>query len=612
MRRKSLAAAVAVAATAALAVSLTGPAPRSDALGSSVDFDLATYLESSPALVGASFDAGNISAALIQYTPRNVSFRQGSPIGYKAADLINTSGTAQSLTTVASWVADARATSYSNSHTFAVGWGYETQLSATLGGFEGSSGASMSLDYAWSTETSVTSTETTTLIMSPQNVVVPANHSARVEEWYERGTLTADIDLVGALAGTVRITRCGVTIDVPLGQLLAMRTELGLPELPTWMWVDGDALRMSNTVHFTTTRATNQLVRVTTTKLDTMIPTTATTRVDAPTSVTPPSDSDQRGPRPVTRASQQTRAGIAKLVSCTPQTADGAGVLGVNGAISDPASGASFPTPSGIRFSGFSGTNAPNVGLFLSAVSVDGTPFWREGRGPLVPVSIPTKITQTADGSALLGSNGLVYAPGGGERIASPDGVRFVDVSGIHVPGRAHVISAVASDGRAYWYNGSGPLRRVPLEVKILDTVDGVALLGADGNIYQASTGERIPNPFGTRFVSVSGVHKYNTAIGYSAINDRGFAFWSQNGAAFAQTPLPVRVTMTADGCALLGSDGQVYDVAGNLVPNFSGKRFVSVSGLHNVGEAFYISAVAEDGSVYWSSRSQPFTRVWL
>ena len=612
MRRKFFVAAITVATTAALAVSLTGPAPRSDALSSSPDFDLATYLSSSPALIGASFDVGNISAALIQYTPRNVSFRQGAPLGYKSADLINSSGTSQSLTTVASWVADARATSYSNAHTFAVGWGYETQLSAKLGAFEGSSGASMSLDYTWSTEKSVTSTETTTLIMSPQNIVVPANHSARVEEWYERGTLTADIDLVGALAGTVRITRCGITVGVPLGQLLAIRAELGLPELPTWMWVDGDALRMSNTVHFTTTRATNQLVRVTTTNLDTTTPTTTTTRVEAPSSVTPPSGADPRGPRPVTRVSQQTRDGIAKLTSCTPRTADGAGVLGVNGAISDPAWGAGIPAPGGIRFSALSGTNAPGLGLFLSAVSADGTPFWRGGGGALVQVSIPTKVTQTADGSALLGSNGLVYAPGAGARIASPDGVRFVDVSGIHVPGRAHFISAVASDGRAYWYDGNSPLRRVPVDVAIVDTADGVALLGADGNIYQASTGERIPNPHGARFVSVSGVHKYNTAIGYLAVSERGFAFWSQNGAAFAQIPLPVRVTMTADGCVLLGSDGQAYDAGGNLIPNPSGKRFVSVSGLHDWGVAFYVSAVAEDGSVYWSNRSQPFARVWI
>ena len=607
MRSPTLAAAAAIVVTTALAASLLGPAPRSEALGSAPDFDLMTYLNSGSALDGAVISAANVSATLVEYTARDVRFTPGAPLGYKAADLINSSQVPQNLTTVAAWVADARATSYTNKHTFAVGYGYETQLSVKLGPFEGSSGSSINLDYSWTNEENVTTTETTTLIMSPQTVTVPAGSAARVEEWYERGTLDARIDLVGALHGTVRITRCGVTADIPLGQLIAARSELSLPELPEWMWPAGDSLHMSNTVDFTTTRATTQLVRITMTPLDSTSSTTTTRRLDpAPVSVPPVGPA--RGPKEVTRVSPQTRDSIAKLVACTPITADGAVILGADSAAHDPAWGSAIPHPSSVQFTAISGTNAPGQGLYVSALTADGSAYWSERARPFTRVVVPTSIIQTADGSALLGSNGLVYEPAG-RRIPSPSGVRFTDVSGYHAPGRSHGVVARATDGTAYASDSVGALKKVPVSVAIVDTADGVALLGADGNIYTTS-GKRIANPAGARFVAVSAAVKIDAGIVYSAIDDRGRAFWSANGSAFVHAPLPTRATQTVDGCALLGANGQIYDPSGKAIPNPSGVRFVAVSGLHDIGTAYYISAITENGAVYWSNNSGPFTEV--
>lgn len=614
----------------ALSLLLTGAGGTAYASGpgpvSVPDFDLRAYLDQSPQLHEMAIDTSNLRVDVSDYTVNTTSYDVVGAVGYKDSPATNASDYPLTVNTPSRTITNMTSTSYTNTHTVNFGQTTSWEAKLKIAFIEAGAGTSVEFGYSFANGQTWTEQDTEAVTFNPQSVTLPPWSAARIEEWYDQGTLTADVKIVGRTSGTVRFTLCGRSVDIPIGQLLAMRDTLDLPPLPEWITTSGNDLLIANHVTFSTTRATRQAVRVT----DTTPPAKPSTKMAPPSSSETPSPEaegvtrlpmasvslahpDAEAPAPQTTSAESTEDAttlLGKLLTCAPSIADGAVLLSTNGDLYDPAWGTLLVAPDDVRFSAASGLNESGSGLFVSAISDDGTPYWRSPGSDFVKVTSPGVATMTADGVVLLGSDGRAYFAGGG-RVPSPTGVTFTDVSGVLVPDKAVFVSAVTRDGQAYWYNNGGALQRVAVPTRVVDTVDGLALLGADGNVYTASTGTMIGNPTNAHMVAVSATHKYQTGIRYSAIDDQGRAYWSVDGAAFTRVPVPVDVASTADGTVLLGADGRAYNpTSGEAYPSPTDVYFTGVAGVTVWGIGYYISAVGADGRVYWSTKGGMFRPV--
>ena len=192
----------------------------------------------------------------------------------------------------------------------------------------------------------------------------------------------------------------------------------------------------------------------------------------------------------------------------------------------------------------------------------------------------PTCTPKTSDGSAILLPDGRILDPEWGTEIPGPQGVLFSAVSGARWHGVGTFLSAIDTAGNAYWFSRGGSFGKIPLPTTAVQTVDGVAILGQDGNVYNAGTGGRIPSPSGVRFVAVSGVHHYRDAFYFSAIGTDGNAYWSDRGSAFRRLNLPAVPVRTVDGAVLVTADGRLFTANdGREIALPVGVRPASVSG---------------------------------
>lgn len=609
------------------------------------DFDLEAYLDQSPALHETAIDTSGLRIDVSDYTVKTTAYDVIGAVGYKDTPATNPSDYPIVVSSAARTITDWTTTSYTNTHT--VEFGQETSWEATIKVpfAEVTAGTSVSFGYSFANGQTWTQQRTDAVTFSPQTVNLPPWSAARIEEWYDQGKLTAQVNIVGRTSGSVRFTKCGRTVEIPIGQVLAMRDKFDLPPLPSWITPSGNDVLIENQVTFSTVRATRQAVRVSNatpptkpTPTATPDPTITSAPVAKPAPVSKPApvvvstptlqvgetrlpmssvnlaspDAQAVGSRPAssTGGAKDADTLLASLLTCPPTPADGALLLGTNGDVYDPAWGSLLGAPDGVRFRSASGLNESGSGLYVSAITADGTPYWRSPGSDFVKVTSPGVATMTADGTVLLGSDRRAYFAGGG-RVPSSSGVTFSDVSGVHVPGKAVFVSAITRDGQAYWYNNGGSLQRVSVPVRVTDTVDGLALLGADGNVYTASNGALIGNPTKARMIAVSATHKYQTGIRYSAIDEDGNAYWSINGASFTRVPVAVPVRSTADGTVLLGADGRAYNTAsGEAYPSPTGVRFTAVAGVTVWGVGYYVSAVGADGKAYWSNQGGMFRPV--
>lgn len=634
------------------------------------DFDLVAYLEQSPALHEMDIDTSGLRVDLSDYTVKTTSYNVVGAVGYKDTTAANASDYTTTTTSSSRTITDMTSTAYANTHTIEFGQATFWSAKVSVPFLEASAGTTVSFGYSFSNAQTWTEQHMEAVTFSPQSVTLAPWSAARIEEWYDQGSLAAVVTIVGRTSGSIRFTKCGHTVDIPIGQLLAQRDAFNLPPLPQWITPSGDDVLIDNQVTFSTTRATRQAVRVTNATPPTK-PTPAATPAPAPSPTSTPTPTPTATPAPSptpnpatptpvpnrgpgkpalvmgsrgaqvgseirlpmasvavagppaplgelrsapstpTKSTRDAAATLAALPACLPSVADGAVLLGTNGDVYDPAWGSLISAPDGVRFRSASGTNASGLGLYLSAIAADGTPYWRSPEtGSFAKVTSPATATMTADGTVLLGSDGRAYFAGGG-RVPSPTGVRFSDVSGIHVPGTAVFVSAITPDGQAYWYNDGGALQRVPVPVPVVDTVDGLALLGADGNVYKASTGAKIGNPTNARMTAISGTHKYRTGIRYSAIDEDGDAYWTSDGENFTRVALAIPARSTVDGTVLLGADGRAYHAGSGTEYGMPPRvRFTAVAGVTVWGIGLYVSGVSADGRVYWWNASGTFRQV--
>lgn len=203
------------------------------------------------------------------------------------------------------------------------------------------------------------------------------------------------------------------------------------------------------------------------------------------------------------------------------------------------------------------------------------------GAGTSAPFAGPPRcLPKTSDGSAILLPDGRVLDPEWGTEIVGPRGVVFSAVSGARWHGVGTFLSAIDTAGNAYWFSRGGTFSKISLPTSAVQTADGVAILGRDGNVYDAGTGRRITSPSGVRFVAVSGVHHNGDAFYYSAIGTDGKAYWSDRGGAFRRLSLPASPVRTIDGAVLVTADGRLFTAdEGREIAIPQGLRPTSISG---------------------------------
>lgn len=606
------------------------PGVAAAASASPQSFDLATYLASSPIFEEGEVDLSGVRGAITGYTVLSESYVPTGMLAYKEGSFPNNSDTDQVQGTSLRTESATVQTAYTVGHTFTAGASFTWENKVTAGPVTSGWTVNVFFNYAAKIENQWTSSQTSTITLPSQSVRVPPHSLITVKEWYEQGRYDAQVQLDLAVSGSIRYTACGQTVTAPIGAVLAHASELGLPPLPSWVIPTGDSVTVQSEMTYMSTPAVKQVV-------ETSAPSALPTRiVGMQEPVLGTTIGQQVGTRSATTKSAPSASAAPSWFSspprCHPVTVDGSAILLPDGRIIDPEHGTEVPGPSGVRFAAVSGARWKGIGTFLSAIDTDGNAYWFSRGGSFSKFTLPTEITKTADGVALLGADGNVYDAGNGRRISAPSGTRFVDVSGVHHYGDAFYFSAIGRDGKAYWSERGDTFTRLNLPVRALDTIDGTVILGEGGRLFLARTGQEIQNPDGMTPASVSGTvdwgggrgggrwdewgdddgrfsRGYNSLV--TVVDSRSGIWISING-----SPLEYRRWdggITRDGLVGVTHNGYAFGTlyeTDNAPSNPPGTLIESISAGPDWLTYHAVSAVTTDGRVFWSNDGSAFREV--
>ncbi len=226
--------------------------PLAAAPAESTKFDLLAALQAAPELAGYTIDVSGVKLAVENVTQTSSSFVEASSADfYKRTEGHNDLSTPQYINSPSELKTDTVSYTLSNSHSIGGGIEVESKWEANILFGSTQQGVKVSARYEYSWASSTTKLTTETVNFSAQAMQLLPGEAGVIEEYYNRGTLTADLAVTGRLSGFVSLSQCGRTLTVPVGQLLGARRDPGLgPIAPGWITAAGDDAVVNTTSTF--------------------------------------------------------------------------------------------------------------------------------------------------------------------------------------------------------------------------------------------------------------------------------------------------------------------------------------------------------------------------
>lgn len=510
------------------------------------EINVASTLRAAPELYGYKIDTSDVEVDVQNIDVMNPAYRQTETLGYHKGVFRNPTDEYQSFTTAMDEVTTSSSTTVTSSHTVSVdtktGFSYRTEAK-----FPGGPSVSkeffveLSVGYAFQTQTSWTNSTTTMMRVPSQIVRVPPRSVATVVQWVDQGLYSADLGISGRIAGDVTLTRCGRSVTMPVGQLVALDRDAGrAPLFPSEITVNGDHLDLKSSARWSTNRAAHQLVDVSLTSLDgepivspqpTVVP-LASPAPPAPTPTSQPTSAPSAGTSQSTPVEAHT---LREIIPCDQAVFGPRLTLAIPGVTHDlPA------LPAGVM--------PVQVGFSRLA-----TKWWQWG-------------------TCVLGSDGRLYrnvtthtVGDSGWSVAPAQKVTAMAVSS-QFPG-----TSIYTDGRTVWDHLDAPFPALPkgvavasLAVPSREYTTRPTVLSTDGRVFQFRD-NRWDRLAGDAVVAMSASEQSPDLI-YTAAD--GIHFATNEGKNVVLPPLPsgtkiqtLRAT-AVDNLAVayvLGGDGRVY-----------------------------------------------------
>ncbi|MCG7416410.1 ETX/MTX2 family pore-forming toxin [Microbacterium sp. ACRRU] len=636
----------ALVAAVLVPLAVTPPAPAHADSGAFDEISVAGALRSAPELYGYKIDTSAVQLHVQDITVVNPAYEKTDTLGYHKSILRNPTDRTQTFFTTADDVTTTATVTTQSEHSvdtsLKIGRSVTVGMDFKIAKAEQSYSVEVQVGYGFKNSKTWTDTRTTTMRVPSQPIQVPPRSVATVSQWVDQGTYSAELGVEGRIQGDVKLTRCGTTVSIPIGQLVSLKRDPGRGALfPSSISVEGDHLNLKSSAQWSTNKATHQMVDVAITSLDgaaasslppTVVPLDPEGAAESERSLSAPEGQAEHG---AARSAEEPEIeSMRQIIPC-----DGS-VYGPRLTLANAAGTYDLPAlPAGLMpvhvATAQMGVTPGQLAWGSYVIASDGRLYRNatvHGNGDTGWIAAPPyKVTAMAVSSQSPGT--IIYTDGrtvwdyrDNAYPALPAGVRVAELAYPSFTEESAIPTVLSSDGTVYQFRNYAWVKLAGSSVtSIVASEQSPDLLyrAADGIHFQGADGKNVvlpPLPAGEEPMNLQGtavdgravlfVHSTSGRV-YTASADRNtldFSTWSTqpqtNIVAFSLAASGGPIAIFSDGQKIYTTDGRELPASPSESPIARLQRGTTADG--RVAVNWFIDM---DGQAFFNIDGQP---AWL